>query len=83
VVVSSRGSGWLACFVVEGCAMPINLAGSWGAVDLMRALGCWAEGVCLVRRAGRATTLSTVLRTRCAGAGVHEQSLADGARRLV
>jgi hypothetical protein len=61
--VLSRGSGWLACFVVEGCATPINLAGSWGAVDAMRTLGCWAEGVCLVRRAGCATTLSSVLRT--------------------
>lgn len=32
---------WLACFVVEGCATPINLAGSWGAVgggSAMRAL---------------------------------------------
>jgi hypothetical protein len=48
--------GSRACFVVEGCATPINLAGSsWGA------LGCWAEGVCLVRDAsGCATTLSTV-----------------------
>ena len=35
----------LARFVVEGCATPIDLAGSWGAVGSALYLGCWPEGV--------------------------------------
>lgn len=83
-VVVSRGAGWLACFVVEGCATRRSTWRGPGVQWRGFALGCWAEGVCLVRRAGGcATTLSTVsftLRSR-ACANKAWQTVRGAARR--
>lgn len=65
---------WLACFVVEGCATPINLAGSWGAVgggSAMRALSrlLGRERVSGAVRRRLCHHAVNCLRARCRGVG--------------
>lgn len=58
----ARGLAGAVVFVVEGCAMPINLAGSWGAVE---AFCCCCARSVAGPRAGFGCAVSAAVPPRC------------------